>query len=107
MVHGCLFAVQATTSECECKYFETEREALALFWACKRYRAYTYIYEIKFDLVTDQKLEVIYGHAPNPVPALIAEQSTYMFSQPSFTFAESEQSDKSSTHSKRGNKVVR
>ena len=28
---NCLFAVQATASECECKYFQTEIKALALF----------------------------------------------------------------------------
>ena len=30
-----------------------------------------YIYEIKFDLVTNHKLVVIYEPVPNPVPALI------------------------------------
>ena len=60
MVHGCLLSVQATASECECKYFQTERESLALFWACKRYHDYMYIYEMVFDLVTDHKLKVIY-----------------------------------------------
>ena len=52
-------------TECERKYSQTEKEALALVWACERYHAY--IYGMKFDLVTDHKpLEVIYGPRSKP-----------------------------------------
>ena len=66
------FVVRVTVSECECKYFQTEREALALSWTCKRYHAFMYIYEIKFDLVTNHKQVVIYEPVPIPVSALIS-----------------------------------
>ena len=52
-------------TECERRYSQTEKEALALVWACKRYHAY--IYGMRFDLVTDHKpLEVIYGPCSKP-----------------------------------------
>ena len=52
-------------TECERKYSQTEKEALALVWACERYHAY--IYGMRFDLVTDHKpLEVIYGPRSKP-----------------------------------------
>jgi hypothetical protein len=38
---------------CERRYSQTEREALALVWACERFHAY--IYGTKFELVTDRK----------------------------------------------------
>ena len=50
---------------CERRYSQTEKEALALVWACERYHAY--IYGMRFDLVTDHKpLEVIYGPPSKP-----------------------------------------
>ena len=52
-------------TECERKYSQTEKEALALVWACERFHAY--IYGMRFDLVTDHKpLEVIYGPRSKP-----------------------------------------
>ena len=52
-------------TECERRYSQTEKEALALVWACERYHAY--IYGMRFDLVTDHKpLEVIYGPRSKP-----------------------------------------
>jgi len=52
-------------TDCERKYSQTEKEALALVWACERYHAY--IYGMKFELVTDHKpLEVIYGPRSKP-----------------------------------------
>ena len=52
-------------TECEQRYSQTEKEALALVWACKRYCAY--IYGMQFDLVTNHKpLEVIYGPRSKP-----------------------------------------
>ena len=40
-------------TECERRYSQTEKEALALVWAWERYHAY--IYGMRFDLVTDHK----------------------------------------------------
>ena len=52
-------------TECERKYSQTEKEALALVWACDRYHAY--IYGMRFDLVTDHRpLEVVYGPRSKP-----------------------------------------
>ena len=52
-------------TECEQRYSQTEKEALALVRACERYHAY--IYGMRFDLVTDHKpLEVIYGPRSKP-----------------------------------------
>ena len=52
-------------TECERKYSQTEKEALALVWACERYHAY--IYGMRFDLVSDHKsLKVIYGPRSKP-----------------------------------------
>ena len=52
-------------TECERRYSQTEKEALALVWACERYHAY--ICGMRFDLVTDHKpLEVIYGPRSKP-----------------------------------------
>ena len=52
-------------TDCERRYSQTEKEALALVWACERYHAY--IYGMRFDLVTDHKpLEVIYGPRSKP-----------------------------------------
>ena len=65
MGHGYQSAMQAATSECEWKYSQTEKEALALIWACERYHAY--IYGMRFDLVSDHKsLKVIYGPRSKP-----------------------------------------
>ena len=42
-------------------YSQTEKEALALVWACKRFNLY--VYGRKFELETDHRPhEVIYGH---------------------------------------------
>lgn len=52
-------------TECERKYSQTEKEALALVWACERFHAY--IYGMRFDLLTDHKpLEIIYGPRSKP-----------------------------------------
>ena len=41
-------------SDVECQYSQTEKEALALVWACEK--LHPYIYGIDFELVTDHKL---------------------------------------------------
>ncbi|KAL1256495.1 hypothetical protein QQF64_012040 [Cirrhinus molitorella] len=52
--------ISRSLSECERRYSQTEREALALVWACER--LHPYIYGRQFDLLTDHKpLEAIYG----------------------------------------------
>ena len=51
---------RVSLTETERRYSQTEKEALALIWACEKF--HPYIYGTLFELVTDQKpLEVIYG----------------------------------------------
>ncbi len=53
----------------ERRYSQTEREALALVWACEKFHAY--VYGLDFDLVTDHKpLQAIYSPKSKP-PARI------------------------------------
>ncbi len=57
--------VSRSLTECEQRYSQTEREALALVWACER--LHPYVYGRKFDLVTDHKaLEAIYSRRSKP-----------------------------------------
>ena len=57
--------VSRSLTDCEKRYSQTEREALALVWACERLHPYTY--GKRFDLVTDHKaLEVIYSPRSKP-----------------------------------------
>ena len=57
--------VSRSLTDCEKRYSQTEREALALVWACER--LHPYIYGKRFDLVTDHKaLEVIYSPRSKP-----------------------------------------
>ena len=49
-------------SETDRRYSQTEKEALALVWACEKF--HTYVYGISFALITDHKpLEVIQGRS--------------------------------------------
>lgn len=63
-----MYASRSLT-EVERRYSQTEREALAIVWACERF--HTYLYGIKFHLVTDHKpLEFLFSKRSRP-PARI------------------------------------
>ena len=48
-------------SAVERRYSQTEKEALAMLWACERFHVYLYGFE--FELLTDHKLlEAIYSY---------------------------------------------
>ena len=54
-----------TLTEVERRHSQTERQALAIVWACERF--HTYLYGIKSHLVTDQKpLECLYSKKSRP-----------------------------------------
>ena len=60
-----VYYASRSLTQCEQKYSQTEKEALALVWSCER--LHPYIYGIRFDLETDHKpLEVIYGRRSKP-----------------------------------------
>jgi hypothetical protein len=60
-----VYYASRSLTDCERRYSQTEREALALVWACEKLHAY--VYGMKFDLVTDHKpLETIYGPRSKP-----------------------------------------
>ena len=63
-----MYASRSLT-EVERRYSQTEREVLAIVWACERF--HTYLYGVKFHLVTDHKpLECLYSKKSRP-PARI------------------------------------
>lgn len=54
-----------TLTDCERRYCQTEKEALALVWAVEHF--HIFLYGKKFDLITDHKpLEVIFGTKSKP-----------------------------------------
>jgi len=60
-----VYYASRSLSEVERRYSQTEKEALALVWACERF--HVYLGGIEFKLITDHKpLEVIYGRRSKP-----------------------------------------
>ena len=63
------FASRTLTSQ-ECRYSQTEREALSVVWGCERF--HLYLYGKPFDILTDhQPLEVLYTHTGKPSPRIL------------------------------------
>ena len=60
-----IYYVSRSLSDCEKRYSQTEKEALALVWACER--LHPYVHGRQFELVTDHKpLEAIYSPRSKP-----------------------------------------
>ena len=60
-----VYYASRSLSEVERRYSQTEKEALALVWACERF--HVFLGGTDFSLVTDHKpLEVIYGKRSKP-----------------------------------------
>ena len=54
-------------SDVERRYSQTEKEALAIVWACKRFNLYEYVFGNTFELETDHRpLQFIYSKTSKP-----------------------------------------
>ena len=64
-------------SPIEQSYSQTEREALAIHWACERLRLY--LAGARFEVVTDHKpLDAIFSHSNSKPPVRIERWSTFL-----------------------------
>ena len=69
----CAYASRAL-SDVERRYSQTEKEALAIVWACEKF--HLYIYGAQFNIVTDHKaLEIIFNNPNSRPPARIERWS--------------------------------
>ena len=63
--HRVISYASRSLTDVERRYSQTEKEALALVWACERF--HLYLYGVKFEIVTDHKpLEAIYSPRSKP-----------------------------------------
>ena len=69
--------ISGSPSPVEQRYSQTEREALAIRWACERLRVY--LAGPRFKVVTDHKpLEAIFSNSKSKPPGRIARWSMYL-----------------------------
>ena len=68
-------------SDTERRYSQTEKEAVALVWACERFHVYQY--GVEFELLTDHKpLECIYSTKSK----VCARKERWVLRMPPYTF---------------------
>ena len=59
-----------TLSKQECRYSQTEKEALSVIYACEKF--HMFLYGKEFEIITDhQPLTVLYSHSGKPSPRIL------------------------------------